>query len=194
MSQFTGSSIRWICLLTVVGLLYLGCGDDNPAASDDHGPGEEELITTVTITLTETGTSNQTTVQWRDLDGPGGSVPTIGTLTLQAGTTYSGIITLLNEEENPAENITEEVEEEAEEHQFFYAAEGGISARVTVTITDRDSNNLPVGLEFTVTVSAGGAASGTLNVILYHYDEVTKDGTSPSTETDVDIDIPVNVQ
>lgn len=175
-------------------LVYSGCNDDNPENSGDEGPGEEELITTVTLTLTDAADANNVVnVQWRDVDGPGGNDPVIGTLTLAAGKTYNGTIQLLNEQATPAENITDEVDEEHNAHQFFYTAEGDISGRVAVAITDQDDNGLPVGLSFTVTVSAGGAASGTLNVILGHYDEVVKDGTSKSTETDVDVDLPVNV-
>ncbi len=191
MNSIFKKSLRWIFALTVSAMLFnFGCGDDkNPA-----GPGEEELITTVILTLTETGTTNQVTAQFQDLDGDGGNSPVIGTLTLEAGKTYTGAIQLLNESVNPAEDVTEEVEEEADAHQFFYTAEGGIAARVTVTITDRDANNLPIGLEFTAAVSAGPAASGTLNVVLAHYDEVAKDGVTRSPETDIDIDFPVNIQ
>ncbi|HEX9654802.1 MAG TPA: type 1 periplasmic binding fold superfamily protein, partial [bacterium] len=171
-------------------LINFGCGDDK----DPAGPDEEELITTVILTLTETGTTNQVTAQFEDLDGDGGNAPVIGTLTLGAGKTYTGTIQLLNESVNPAEDITEEVEAESDAHQFFFTAEGGIAGRVVVTITDLDANNLPIGLEYTVTVSAGAAASGTLNVVLGHFDEVAKDGVTRSPETDVDIDFPVNIQ
>ncbi|HEX9658873.1 MAG TPA: hypothetical protein VGA18_01175, partial [Rhodothermales bacterium] len=71
---------------------------------------------------------------------------------------------------------------------------GGAAGRVTVTITDEDDNGLPVGLAYTVDVSAGGAASGTLRVILSHFDEEPKNGTDQSDETDVDVTFPVNIQ
>ena len=191
MNSIFTRSLRWILTLTAGTMLFnFGCGDDkNPA-----GPGEEELITTVILTLTETGTTNQVTAQFEDLDGDGGNAPVIGTLTLGAGKTYTGTIQLLNASVNPAEDITEEVEAESDAHQFFFTAEGGIAGRVVVTITDLDVNNLPIGLEYTVTVSAGAAASGTLNVVLGHFDEVAKDGVTRSPETDVDIDFPVNIQ
>ena len=86
------------------------------------------------------------------------------------------------------------VEEEADEHQFFYTVEGDAASRMTVEITDVDINDLPVGLEFTVSISSGGAAAGVLNVVLFHYDDVEKDGTSQSAESDIDIDIPVTIQ
>ncbi len=50
-----------------------------------------------------------------------------------------------------------------------------------------------MGLEYTVTVTAGAAASGTLNVVLSHFDAAPKDGVNRSDESDVDIDFPVNI-
>ncbi len=184
-------------LATILILPFASCDDD--PSSVDEGPGEEELITLVRLTLTELDaqgneTNNTTTVTWEDADGEGGNAPTIGTLTLAAGTSYSGTIELLDTTKNPAEDITEEVEEEDDEHQFFYELSGSGAARVTITITDQDSNQLPVGLEYLVVVSAGGADTATLNVVLSHYDEGPKNGTDKSDESDIDIDIPVNIQ
>jgi len=172
-------------------LFSTGCDEDDPAQPEEENP--QELITKVTLTLTETGTTNTTSVSFSDLDGSGGNAPTIGTLTLGVGKTYTGTIALLDETKNPVENITEEVEEEADAHQFFYTVGGGIAGRLNVAITDVDSKNLPVGLEYTLTVTPGAAASGTLNVVLSHYDESLKDGVTPSDETDVDIDFPVSI-
>lgn len=182
------TAIKYILFLLTLALLA-SC-TDNPGGNDDEGPGEEELITRVTLTLTAEDDS-QTSASWSDEDGPGGNEPVIGTLQLQAGVTYSGTIQLLDTTDEPAGDITAEVEEEAEEHQLFYSAEGGIAGRVTVTVTDTDSNGLPVGLTYRVEVIGDAAATGTLNVVLSHYDEVPKDGTTRSDETDVDIDIPV---
>ena len=176
-------SLKYILPLLLLGLI-VSC-KDNPASGDD-GPGEEELITQVTLTLTASDNS-ETSVTWEDSDGPGGNSP------VQAGMTYTGTIELLNTTESPAEDITEEVREEDDEHQFFYTVEGGANGRVTVDITDTDENGLPVGLEYTVTVSDGDAATGSLNVVLSHYDDAPKDGTTRSDETDIDIDIPVEI-
>ncbi len=183
-------SFSWTLALAAVAFLSGGCEDD-PASPKPENP--QELITKVTLTLTPAGGGTAVTVVFSDPDGDGGTAPTIGTLTLKAGTTYTGTIELLDETKDPDENITEEVEEESDVHQFFYTTEGGIVGRVTVAITDLDANNLPVGLEYTVTVTAGAAANGTLNVVLGHYDEAPKDGVTRSDESDIDIDFPVNI-
>ncbi len=171
------------------------CKEDSP--SNPGGGNEQELITKVILTLTETGTSNIVIATFNDPDGDGGAAPSIGTLTLKAGSAYTGKIELRDESKNPVEELTEEVKEEAEAHQFFYTPQGALAGRVIVTITDKDSKNLPVGLEFTVAVSAGaavtGSAANSLNVALSHFEGITKDGTSRSSETDVDINFPVSI-
>jgi len=101
---------------------------------------------------------------------------------------------LLNTVESPVENITEEVEEEADEHQFFYELSGSGAGRITIEYADTDGNGLPVGLEYTVTVTAGGADTATRNVVLSHYDEGPKNGVDKSDESDIDINIPVEIQ
>lgn len=176
--------------------ILAGCEEDNPA---DPGAGnEQELITKVVLSLTENGTSNVATATFSDPDGAGGNAPTIGTLTLKAGSTYTGAITLTDESKNPPEDITAEIEEEKDAHQFFYTPQGALAGRLTVAITDRDSRNLPVGLAYTVAVTAGapvtGSAANSLKVALSHYDPASsKNGTTPSSETDVEIDFPVNI-
>mgnify|MGYP001466780693 CR=1 FL=1 len=187
-------SCKWALIFTLPLLMFWGCEDD---PTNPENGNEQELITTVTLSLTENGTSNVVSATFKDLDGDGGTAPTIGMLTLNAGSTYTGKVELLDESKNPAEDITEEVKEEAEAHQFFYTPQGALDGRLTVTVTDKDSNNLPVGLEFTVAVSAGGAVTGSatnsLNVVLSHFDNTPKNGADRSDESDIDINIPVTI-
>ena len=167
-------------------LAFMACDSTEP---DDHGPGEEELITRVAITLFANG-QTQTAVA-SDPDGDGSDFE-IDTITLTAGTTYTCTVELADEVNG--EDITEEVREEAAEHQFFYSVSGGASNRVTVTVTDEDDNGLPVGLEFDLAVSGGSATTGELRVILSHFDEEPKNGTDQSDETDVDVRFPIQIQ
>ncbi len=194
MFNLLNDTSKWLfAILTASLLIFAGCSEDDPTQPPD-GPGDEEVITTVTLTLTPQGGGNQVIAQWQDLDGDGGNAPTIGSMTLNAGATYDGSITLLNEQESPAENVTEEIEDEDDEHQFYYTPMGGIANSVTVNITDQDGNGLPIGLSYTVTVNAGTSGqTGTLDVKLYHYDEVTKTGTNITDEIDVDIQLPVTI-
>ena len=170
----------------VFATLFASCDSTEP---DDDGAGEQEFITRVILTLV--GGGDTVTATADDPDGDGADLD-IETLNLTAGVTYAGSIELADDINN--EDVTEEVEAESDVHQFFYTVGGGAAGRVTVTITDEDDNGLPVGLAYTVDVSAGGAADGTLRVILSHFDEEPKNGTDQSDETDVDVTFPVNIQ
>ena len=96
---------KQILLLPILTLVFMftSCTDDSDPVN------EEEVITTMTVTLTpESGTD--VVLQTRDLDGEGGEDPVV-TVTggpLTPGETYSGSIVLLNEID--AENITEEID------------------------------------------------------------------------------------
>jgi len=192
----TFRSLHWLIALVLLtaSLTWWGCEDD-PASPGEGN--EQELITKVVLTLTESGTGTKVSAIYNDADGPGGAAPSIGALTLKAGSSYSGQIELFDESKSPAVNLTEEVAKEADAHQFFYTPQGELVGRLTITITDKDSKNLPLGLAFTVTVSAGpavtGSAANSLNVVLSHYDRVTKNGRDRSNETDIDINVPVSI-
>lgn len=197
--MFRNTSVRFIMSLSfLIAAFGFACGDDPPTSSGS-GAGEEELITTATITLTPQGGGPAITVQFKDLDGDGGNAPTIDTLTVTLGTTYNGTILLQNEAETPAEDITAEVKNEAEEHQFFYTTGGGF-ASASVTVTDKESDygtntgsDLPVGIAFTLTVPAG-TGNGTFRAVLSHFDDVAKDGSTQSNESDLDVTFTVIVQ
>jgi hypothetical protein len=131
-------------------------------SNDDKPVNEEEVITTVTTTLTN-GTSTVILTS-RDLDGDGPNAPVFSfSGDLMANTVYNGSVTFLNETVTPAEDITGEVEEEDLEHQIFYQIP---SALGSIGYNDFDGNGNPVGLLFTLTT--GNAGTGNLTVILRH--------------------------
>tara|TARA_R110002012_G_scaffold20729_2_gene73204 strand:+ start:154 stop:723 length:570 start_codon:yes stop_codon:yes gene_type:complete len=166
--------------------------DDNNVTNLPAPVNEEEVITTLTATLTPAGGGTAVTLQTRDLDGDGGNPPVITVSgDLVSGTTYNGVIVLLNETVNPAENITEEVEAEADEHQFFYTIAAGLDATTTYSNFDSNGNNL--GTQFTLTANA--MSSGTLTFTLRH--EPTKPNTGLADaggETDISTTFSVNIQ
>ena len=167
----------------------------NACSSDDdvipQVVNEEEVITTLTVTLTPDDGGNDIILKTQDLDGDGPTLPVVtvsGDLT--EGVTYNGVIELLNETEDPAEDITEEVEEESDEHQFFYTVGNGLAVTTTYTNFDNNGNNL--GTEFTL--EAGAASNGTLTFTLRH--EPTKPNTGLSDaggETDVEASFSLNI-
>jgi hypothetical protein len=160
---------------------------------DDEGPDDEqELITTVRLTLTNVSNSTElATATWRDTDGPGGAAPVITALTLKPNTTYTGRVQFLDESKpNDPKDITEEVEEEDDEHEVFYIVTG---ANLTITNRNTDSKELPLGTR--ANFASGAASTGILRVVLKHKpgnkaagDQATKG------ETDVEADLPVQIQ
>lgn len=172
------NSIKTIIALSflVVGFVSCSNDDDNPEPID-----EEEVITTMNVTLTATG--SPILLQSQDLDGDGPNAPVITVSgSLNANTTYNGSIELLNETETPAEDITEEVEEEDEEHQFFFSTSGAVTG---VDYDDVDGDGNPVGLSFTLTT--GDAGNGTLQITLRHEPKKPNDGTLADAGGETDI-------
>ena len=177
--------------LLLVALIFTGCSNDDNTQPEPVN--EEEVITTMTVILSPSGGGTVVTLQKKDLDGDDGPNQPVITVSgnLTAGTTYSGVIQVLNETETPAENITEEVLEEANEHQFFFTPAGGLN--VSTTYSDQDDNGNPLGVQFAL--SANTASSGTLTVTLRH--EPTKPNTGLSDaggQTDIEATFNVTVE
>jgi hypothetical protein len=177
----------FISLITIV-----SCSDD---PEDPIVENEEEVITTLTYTLTPFKGGSAVVLSYRDLDGDGDGEPTITNGTLSPATTYTGALTLLNETESPAESITEEIEEEDADHQFFFVT---TMSDLQIVYADTDSNGNPLGLLTSVTT--GEAGSGIIQVILRHKPDKIASGvasgdiTSAGGETDIDIEFAVTVE
>lgn len=177
--------------LAVLGLLVFSCNNDDNAPQPVN---EEELITTVKVTLTNG--SNSIILQSKDLDGDGPNAPVVTVSgNLAANTTYSGTIQFLNESVNPVDNITDEIEAEDNDHQIFYQLASGLG---TITYTDVDSNSKPVGLTFNY--QTGNANAGNLIVTLRHLPNKSASGvssgdiTNAGGSTDAQVTLPVTIQ
>ena len=169
-------------------LIFASCSDD-----DDNTPdavNDEEVITTLTVTL-ESG-SDTVVMQYQDLDGDGPDAATVTVSgSLNANTTYDGSIVLLNETEDPAENITEEVEEEDLDHQFFYTVGSGLD--VDAEYGDADSEGNPLGINFIL--NTGVASSGGLTFTLRHEPNKPNTGLeNAGGETDIEVTFDVTVE
>jgi len=179
--------MKFLTAAVFTSLLFIGCSkDDAPEAVN-----EEEVITTLTVTLVPDDGGAAIILQTRDLDGDGPDAPVITTGNLAAGVTYVGSIVLLNETEEEPENITEEVEEESDVHQFFYTTTGGLD--VTTSYDNFDSNGYYLGTKFTLV--AGAVSTGTLTFTLRH--EPTKPNTGledAGGETDISAEFEVSVE
>jgi hypothetical protein len=182
--------------LTVLMLMFccLSCG--SPDDSNVEQP--QELITHVRVTLIDSLNQQDSVVaKFSDPDGPSGSQqPVISGVTIKAGHIYIGRIQLYEVHTDLADSlveITDEIRELNTEHQFFYTVEGQVPNAAVVEITDKDANNLPLGLTFVLRASS--PANNTLNVVLSHFSEVgQKNGTDRSGDSDIDIDFPLTIE
>jgi hypothetical protein len=180
-----------IYIVLGISLLFLAaCEKDDPEI-----PNEEEVITTLTYTLSPQSGGADVVLTFKDLDGDGGNAPEISSGTLAANTVYNGTLTLLNEQESPAESITEEIEEEADEHQFFF--ETTVNG-TTISYDDTDGGGNPIGLKTILSSSAAG--SGTLSITLRHEPSKLEPGVSEGNianaggETDIEVTFNIDVQ
>ncbi|MCA8832278.1 hypothetical protein [Hymenobacter pini] len=169
--------------------LLSSCSDDNETPTPDD---DNEQITTLRYELTPTTGGTTLTAQYRDVDGDGGAAPVITGLTLAPNTTYTGKLVLLDETKNPVVVTSDEIKNEADEHLFVFEATG---TNVTITRTDKDKNNLEVGLETRLQTGAANATgtTGNLKITLRHQPG-TKNGTATPGDTDVEVNFPTAVR
>lgn len=174
-------NVKILATVILATLSLASCSDDDDLPEVVN---EEEVITTMTVTLVPDNGGTTVTLKTQDLNGDGSVEPTISISgDLVAGVTYNGSIELLNETESPAEDITEEVKEGDLDHQFFFTVGSGLD--ITTAYSDFDSEDNPLGIEFTLTT--GTASAGLLTFTLRH--EPTKPNTGledAGGETDIE--------
>jgi hypothetical protein len=164
-----------------------------------------EEITKVVLTFSSTGAAPIVVeANDPDLDGPEPII--IGSIALNANTTYTLSVEFFNgfyEPTDPEYNITEEVEEEGAEHQLFFGWSdgvfsspdgiGNIGTSGTVNYDDEDENGLPIGL--TTTWTSGSATSGkSFKIILKHQADIkSASSTSADGDSDIDLTFPISI-
>ncbi len=167
-------------------LAVSACGDSTTAPG-----GETEVISRVTLTLTPSAGGAALSTYIDDSDGNGPTAPSaqVGALALAKGVTYTGTVKFENRLKTPAEDITAEVQAEANEHRVFYTV---TNTGVTLTTTDVDGQNRPLGVRFSKVVTPTASGTGTMRVVLCHYDDAPKVATATSCSGDTDIDLTFN--
>jgi len=173
-------------VMAVTIITTVSCNKD-----DDPTGNEEELITTLRLTLRETGSATTKVFEFKDTDGPGGNPPVkFDNIVLSASKNYSCTIEVLNESVSPSEDITAEVIAEADDHQFYFEP---AVAKIDVINLNTDSKGLPLGV--TSTWNTGAVGNGTIKITLKHKPGIKAAG-DPVTkgETDIEVNFTAQVQ
>ncbi len=188
--QFLNYKTGSFFLLTFIIFTISSCKKTEPKI-----PEEEEVITTLTYTLTDDSTGNTVVFNFQDLDGDGGIDPIKTSGSLVANSSYSGALFLQNEAEDSTIDISAEVLDEATDHQFFYHSH---MANVSIDYNDSDANGKPIGLQTKVTT--GDASTGHLTITLRHQPDKTAtdveagDVTNAGGETDIEVQFDVVIE
>ena len=179
----------FVLLFSSLLLIGFSSCDNEP---DDDDINQQEVITTMTLTLTPAD-GVPVVLSFLDEDGDQEGIITGGTL--ESNTTYTGTIQLLNETTTPPEDVTEEVRIKDDEHQlFFQSTIDGLS----VDYNDADDNGNPLGISTTITTGAAG--SGTLIVTLLHEplkelaSVMNGDISEAGGETDIEVPFEIEIQ
>ncbi len=180
-------NLKFLSMFLFAGVAFTSCSNDDDVPDPVN---EEEVITTMIVTLTPATGGDAVILQTQDLDGNGPNAPEVTVSgNLNANATYNGSIVLLNETVSPAENVTEEVEEEDEEHQFFYTVGNGLNVTLEYANFDDDGNEL--GTEFNL--MTGAASSGSLTFTLRHEPMKPNEGNLSAAGGETDLSATFNV-
>ena len=152
---------------------------------------ENEVITTLQVVATDSASGLPAGVfTFKDLDGDKPTPPSVfDTIKLSPNKTYTVSLIVLDESKNPIDSTSVQIAEEADDHLFFF--ESTPASLVNVSIQDKDSKNLPVGLLSKWTT--GPAGSGTTKITLRHQPGV-KNGTYNPGDTDVEVTFNTRIQ
>jgi len=177
-------TVRNLAIIAFASLTFTACSKDVETEENDN-----ELITTIELHVTETGTSTTGVFKFEDLDGDGGAAPVIDAITLSPNKTYNVELKVLDKSKTPAVTISEEILEEGDDHRFYFEPTG---ASITVNNLSNDANGLPLGL--TSTWTTGAASTGKLKITLRHYESGGKALTDPvsSTKSSTDAEVEFN--
>jgi hypothetical protein len=176
-------------------LLLSSCKKETP-----QEPDEEEVITSVELTFTpEGGTEDdELSFEWEDIDG-NGTAEEIDPIILDKGKKYNVEVEVYNKSVTPEEDITEEIEtvEGKKSHRFYYIP--APANLVTISGLDKDADNVTVGLSG-LWETAAAAATGKIRVVLRHYagtppnKQENDPVDSPKASTDIDVEFPLEVK
>jgi hypothetical protein len=160
-------------------------------------PNQDELITSVIVTLSPALGGKQLELQYTDLDGDGGNSPIIKVDTFSISATYFTKVQFLNQSGASIDDISLEVKNESEDHQVFYTPSN--PDFIKVVYLDLDKNGKPLGLDVVLsTFTTKGKGELTLSLIHKPNKSASNvaagDKTNAGGETDIEISFPIVIK
>jgi hypothetical protein len=149
---------------------------------------EQEVITTIKVKLTDLS-GNAKTFTWEKKDPNSAAAPIVDTIKLVANKVYTGELTIFNAAVNPVTDLTQDIRDKKADHLFVFKP---TSANLTISISDLDANQKPVGLTTTWTVQT--ISVGNVNILLKHLPDKTAANPETTGSTDIDAIFPIKVQ
>jgi len=183
-------------IFALAALTFVACEDDDDDDDTPSAVNEEELITDMVLTFTNTADQSVSTFTFSDPDGPGGNAPSIDDIVLTDTAVYNVSVQVLDASNpNDVEDITSEVLEEDEEHQFFYIPGGGADNSLTVTYetSEVDDDGNPIGVSTVWNTLQPTTDNETIQIVLRHDLDKNAPGLSINDfagaggETDIDV-------
>ena len=160
------------------------------SCSKDHVHASDHETTTVFKYILTAPDGSQSFFIYEDYDGEGGNAGRKTVSNLKANTNYTGRIEVYTGDSGKLTQITDEIKSEGVDHEFFYQL--NTMGAPTVSKTDVDANNNPLGINTTFNTTNTGTFP--LTIILRH--KPTKPNTNLQTaggDTDVEVVFDVNV-
>lgn len=177
--------------ILVSSAVFTSCKKDKP-----EEPNDNEVITTMILTLVPAGGGPTLTYQFDDPDGPGGTAPTQQEIVLAPAKTYAVTVQLLDKTKTPVADVTTEIAAEADAHRFYY--EPTAPSNITVSGLNNDGNGVPLGI--TGIWATGAVATGKIKITLRHY-PANPPGkaigdlvTSSKSDTDIEVEFNTKIQ
>jgi hypothetical protein len=174
---------------SIASMLFITACKNNEIKPENKPSNETELITTLIIELTDSQTNTKNHFVFRDLDGDGGNAPVnFDSIFLKPNTTYNCHLIVLDESQSKSDTVSNEIFDERDDHLFVFTKE---QIDAVIYITDKDNNNLPLGLMSKWYSKT--ASNGFITIALKHQPNI-KNGSSQIGETDIEIKFPCRIE
>lgn len=180
-------------IFAIISFLALGIAALLDSCKNDALPTTSEHITTLRVVLQNLN-PNYTypidTFTYVNFNETKSSPPSyVDTIKLQAKSSYSIQVILLNETLSPVQNMTDTIEARGDNHLMLYSIDP--TELFSLRILDKDSKGLPIGLMSNWTTT--DTTNGWLRMIL-RQQPGNKNGTQTPGVTDFEADFPVVVR